>query len=460
MANDYPTGQGISLKKFFRLCATFASDPLVVILNQFEEFFQYQKYRENFIPFIEEFSQCISDRQAPVVFLISMREDFALELNIFKNYLLATPFENYFRLEKLKEQAAKDALSLPVERCGFRYEDELLNALLKDLAERDKVARLGTSPEEWGKEIPAYVEPPYLQIVCTQLWELEEKNPDKKIRMAVYKEKGRAKGFVDNYFHDVMNKFSLPEKKIASLAFNHLVTPRGTKMAYPVKELASLLREEEKDLENVLEKLRKSRILRSQKREGVIWYELYHDIFSDIISDWNEKFKAKQRFRRAAFVSAAVIILFVVLFFFYDIITNYTSHYIRLSAKAGISDTIEVYHGKLGTLDIGNLHRYRAETVYQRHQVEPDKLFGEKQVGDFADLNNELMGHLPLLERISAYWHSGETGKALKLAGDSISGSDIQRTEQAIALITGFGSIKSYKLLKERLDNCANSYIK
>jgi HEAT repeat protein len=460
VADDYPISKDISLKKFFRMCATFASDPLVVILDQFEEFFQYQKYRKNFIPFIEEFSHCISDRQAPVVFLISMREDFALELNIFKDYLLATPFENYFRLEKLKLEAARDVIRLPVERCGFRYEYELLDALLKDLAERDKLAQWGTSPAEWGKEIPAYVEPPYLQIVCTQLWDLEEQNPDKKIRMAVYEGKGRSKGFVDHYFREVMNKFTLPGKKIASLAFNHLVTPRGTKMAYPVKDLAGLLRVDEKDLENVLEKLRISRILRSQKREGVIWYELYHDIFSGIIYDWNEKFKAKQRFKRASFITAAAILFILMLFVIYDIIANTSSYYMRLSAKIGISDTIEVYRGKLGTPDIFNLNRYQAETVYQRNQLEPDKLFEKKQIGEFNELNIELIGHLPIAERISAYWQAGEIHKALDLADRSISENDITRSKNVIDTLASFQSEEVFNRLKNHLKQLKNSNIR
>ena len=458
-AVDYQADRDIPLKKFFRLCAAFASEPLVVILDQFEEFFQYRKYKENYIRFIEEFSQCIKDREAPVVFLLSMREDFALELNAFKNYLPTTLFENYFRLEKLTKEKAKNAIRSPVELRGFHYEDELLDALLNDLAHREKEARLGTSPGQWVKDMPSYVEPPYLQIVCSQLWELERQNPDKKIRMEVYKKRKEAKGFMDYYFHDVMNKFSLPGKKIASKAFNHLVTPRGTKMAYPTKELANLIRVDENDLEKVLEKLRESRVLRSQKREGVLYYELYHDIFSKIIYDWNEKFKTKQRYKHASFISAAAILFILLLFIIYDIISNSNSHYLRLSSRAGVSDTVEVYRGKLGTLDILNLNRYQAETFYQRNQVEPDKLFGEKQVGDFAGLNDELMGHLPLLDRISAYWQGGETGKALKLAGHSISESDITRTDQVIALIPEFASVKSYELLKERLANCGNPYI-
>ncbi|MGD2089186.1 MAG: HEAT repeat domain-containing protein [Candidatus Aminicenantes bacterium] len=448
---DYQINEGASLKELFQLCSTFASEPLVVILDQFEEFFQYRRYQEDFIPFVKEFSQCVMDRVTPTAFIISMREDFALELNVFKDYLPTTLFENYFRLEKLKGEKARDAICKPVEPFGFHYEEKLLDTLLKDLADREKEAHLGTSPSRLMKDIPAYVEPPYLQIVCTRLWEADKHNSKQKIRMESYEKMGRAKGFVDSYFNEVMNQFSHPDKKIASLAFNHLVTPRGTKMAYTVKDLRDRIRIDKKDLEYTLEKLRKSRILRSQKREGVIWYELYHDIFSNIINQWNEKFKTKQRIKRVSFLSAMAILAFIVLFFIYDIITNSTNYYISLSPKTSISDTIEVCRGKLNTPDILNLNKYKAETVYQRSQVEPDKLFNRRPIYEYYNLNVEIIGNLPIIERISSYWDAGEIKKALDLADKSIYRIDATRREYIIQALVSFRSKESYKILKKHM---------
>jgi hypothetical protein len=185
IAGDYPLyreTEDISLKKFFRLAAAFASEPLVVILDQFEEFFQYRRYKENFIKFIAEFSECVNDRERQVVFLVSMREDFALELNVFKKYLPTMLFENYYRLEKLNAAKAGEAIVKPVERFGFQYEEKLLEALLKDLAQREKEAQWGASPAALVQDAPAYVELSYLQIVCSRLWEADRQNPERKIR--------------------------------------------------------------------------------------------------------------------------------------------------------------------------------------------------------------------------------------------------------------------------------------
>ena len=448
---DHTVEGGASLKDFFQLCSTFSSEPLVIILDQFEEFFQYRKYREGYRTFIRELSEAIKDNNTPVVFVISMREDFALELNAFKEYLCTTLFEHYFRLEKLSVKNAKDAICKPVERLGFQYEEKLWRQLLVDLADRETWARRGGSSVQVAKGAPTSMEPPYLQIVCTQLWEVEKENPDNVIRFDIYDKNGRAKGFVDSYFNEVMDRFSHSGKRIASQAFNHLITPHGTKMAYPVKDLAHLLRVAEKALEKVLEKLLTFRILRSQKREGQIWYELYHDIFSDIIYAWNETFKSKERIKRVTFRFAAVVLVFLIIFVANDIISNLNNRYLQISLKTGPSARLEINRGKINTLDILDLKEYKIESVYKRSQLSPDKVFSKKQISNPNKSHLEIIGNLPIVKRISAYLETGEIDKALELADKSITGDDISASKKIISILSGLGSIESYRILKKHM---------
>ena len=427
---DYDYEDDVSLKAFLQICSTFASEPLVVMLDQFEEFFQYQRYQEGFHDFVRELAESVNDRETPVVFVISMREDFALELNEFKEHLPTTLFENYFRLEKLEIDKAKEAIERPVKKVGFQYESGLLDEILRDLAEREKERRFGKTSTPFSKDIPAYVEPPYLQIVCRHLWEAEQRNPERIIRKKAYLESGRAKGFVDSYFEEVMTKFSPAEKSIASRSFNHLITPYGTKMAYPIRELSSLIRVDEKEMEKVLEKLRNARILRSQKREGVLWYELYHDIFSNVIYQWNEYYKDSE------------------------------SHYLRLSPEIELSDMIELYRGRVGKLNISDSTNYETETGYCRNQIEPDKLFFEKQIADYDKLNLELIGMIPLEKRIFTYWEAGEIEKTLVLAELSISKGDMNRSENVIKLLATFRSEKSSNILKKHIVPPEDVYIR
>src|SRR6185436_15700562 len=90
-------------------------------------------------------------------------------------------------------------------------------------------------------EVQNAVEPAYLQIICSQLWSLEQKNPSKCFRFDTYKTHGRAQGLLHSYVENRLNSLSLRDKKLASLALDHLISRRGTKVAYTVEALARML---------------------------------------------------------------------------------------------------------------------------------------------------------------------------------------------------------------------------
>ncbi len=308
---------------------------------------------------------------------------------------------------------------------GFCYEPKLLEELLEDLAAREQSLQPATPVAEYQET----VEPAYLQIVCSQLWNLDRHNPDKTLRFANYQARGRAARVLETYVENVISRFSPLEKKLASRAFDHLVTRRGTKMAYTTEALAQILGMNAEALRGVLDRLYHSFVLRRQSREGVLWYELYHDLFSGPIEHWNRVYKAKQRNRRMFIGGLSLVAILAGLTVAYDGVVNYTNYHLRLNVKRGVSDAIELYRGMAGSWDFLGLQIHIAETGYQRTQVEPDKLFKDKPVGEFDELNVELIQLLPLVERIAAYWQGGYAKKALEnLAINSITVDDMQRS--------------------------------
>ncbi|MDY6993645.1 MAG: hypothetical protein SVR94_13720 [Pseudomonadota bacterium] len=247
---EYHFDPELSLAEFFRLCSLFSSEPLVIILDQFEEFFNRQHFYPSatFNQLIHQLAQAILDAASSTLFVISMREDFALELNVFKPALPTLLFENFYRLEKLSVRNAQQAIVKPLIPFGFAYEDGLLATLIRDLSQREKRDRFGSAAEVI--DAPSVVEPPHLQIVCQQLWQAEQHSPQRLISHAVYASKGQAQGILDNYFRQHIKNFSFQEKKYASKAFNFLVNKHGTKMAYPLGDLAKQLRVDETSRRN------------------------------------------------------------------------------------------------------------------------------------------------------------------------------------------------------------------
>ena len=456
-----------SLNEFFAFCTLFTRHPLVLILDQFEEFFQYQRRRLEFKSFIQQLSAAITDRTIPIAVVISMREDFALELNAFKPALPTLLFENFYRLERLGEEQAIEAIEIPVKRFGFEYEPELLEALLEDLSSRE--ARKLQQPVV---ELLDTVEPAYLQIICQQLWQFEKqefdegKNPDKKLRLATYHAKGDADALLKAYVDGVLNSFSASEKKLASRAFDHLISQRGTKMAFTAGYLAEeLLKVDEKALSQVLETLSQRFILRRQARKNLqsgqdeYWYELYHDLFSGPIERWNSAYKAQQRNNRLLKNIGQGVLAAALIYAGYDTWVNYTHHHLRLSVKRSVSDAVELSQGKFHSADLFKQQRYLAETGYRWGELEPDKLFQNKPVAEYDALTTELIGHLPLVERIQEYLDSGHISLALKLADSAMSEDDLQRAVAIIDKLADFRSSIFSRILAKRF-SIASRYLR
>jgi HEAT repeat protein len=445
-----------SLRELLAFAALFVRPPLVLVLDQFEEFFQYHRYAPSFQPFIDALAEVVNDRSLPVSLVLSMREDFALELNAFKPRLPTVLFENFYRLEPLARDNAIKAIVEPVQRLGFDYEPELLEALLKDLASREERS-LASSP---FAEAPDTVEPAYLQIVCAQLWAADRADPEKRLRWRSYQNQQCAAGILKNYIDSTIASFSAADKRLASEAFDHLITRRGTKLAYTAQDLANTLHVDATALGKVLDKLEGCRILRRQQREQVFWYELYHDLFSKPIENWNYAYKTRQRNRRALILAALLAVSGFLLYAGYDAALNLSQHHLRLNGKRATANSIEVYQGEADSPDLFHLSHYQAEAGYQGWQIEPDKLRVPQAITQYPNLIGELIGNLPLEDRVAAYWEDGQSGAAIQLAQALLNEENLGGAKRVIALLERSGSALSAKTLADSLEKFNKAEIK
>ncbi|MCP4363948.1 MAG: HEAT repeat domain-containing protein [Planctomycetes bacterium] len=525
-----PYHEDVPLKKLLQVCTLFSNRRLILILDQFEELFNYHRFKPELHNFIEnELSPAILDRSSPVSFVFSMREDFALELNAFKDFLPGV-FDNYFRLEKLDREQARLAMEEPLKKVGYSFEGTkdgqggLLDQIIDDLAKREQERQFGGQDGKLLKDL--LVEPPHLQIVCQELWEKHRDEGSKQITWAAYKQARRAQGILETYFLVKINKFSRKEQALASAAFDHLIGQRATKIAHPFERLVELTgadenllkrkmkpvlklmlramrkvreiwklhfhdemtglfsKDEQEDdfdrfmsrliarifrsvkdnityflkkhaefdvdlLKVVLDELQDRAVLRRQKRGEEFWYELYHDIFAESIDAWNRDFKHRRRVKRLVSGTVAALLVGGLIFAGSNFLINHRGRYLQLSSQTGISDRVEMYRGREKGWDLFGLGGFDYETPFLRQELEADKRFYHSVVEDKGNTRANLVGRLPLLERLPRYAKNGLYGKVDELAGNILGSKEEDLISSLPAQLSNVRAAKSSALLSD-----------
>jgi HEAT repeat protein len=410
---DYQADFSLPLVEFLQIHALLGSGTMVILLDQFEEFFYYQRFSQQRDEFIQQLASAIHDSDTPTAFVFSMREDFAMEMEAFKPWF-AGIFNNIYRIEKLELDAARLAIEEPVKAAGFAYQPELIELLLKDLGQRERGERLDLQHIDERDLIMPLVEPPHLQIVCQQLWLKASASTACEITVAHYQTLGGASGILKRYFNDKMKMLNPEQQRLASKAFDLLVSQHGAKMSYPLDELAKLLNQDALALEKTLEELQKSAILRRVLRQGHPWYELYHDIFAKHIVAWNQAYKRQQLKNTLIIRGSAAVLAGVALFLAYDGWENYHSRHFRLG-KETVSERVELYQGQLDSQDSFHQQKFIYESDYQRTDIEADKRFETAAIAELNQTAFMQIGQLPLAQRYTEYAQAGLFANADKV---------------------------------------------
>ena len=230
-----------TLKELVQFTSLFTADPVIVVLDQFENTSDIDGGVSKEQVSLNELADLFGGRVGKYSVLISMREDYAIELSAFRSLIPLSLFENFFRLQNLTTDKAKDAIVEPVRRLGFIYEDDLLKELVVDLTQVEKVQGI-QNPIPSSQRLVA---PSYLQMVCSELWEWHHGrigDTQEIIQVETYKELGGARGLVERYLGRTLGKFTREEEQTASLVFSQLVTSHGAKVAYTIEGLETGIR--------------------------------------------------------------------------------------------------------------------------------------------------------------------------------------------------------------------------
>jgi WD40 repeat protein len=284
--------------------------PVLVVLDQFEEFFLYHdRFGDSAL---DEIGAALRRRNPAVHFLISIREDSLARLDRFKGHVPGL-LDHLLRIDHLDRDAAREAIVLPLERWSRLLaapgeEVEAEPALVEAVLDQVTAGRVSLDEAGAGSGAPALgaaegIVAPYLQLVLERLWDEERRRWDAQeaggtrfLRLQTLEQWGGADRIVRTHLDAALAALAEREQDVAGKVFRHLVTPSGTKIALRISDLAEYAHLPEKRVEPLIEQLTGDvRILRGA---GEGRYEIYHDALAGPILDWSARWQERQRRRR------------------------------------------------------------------------------------------------------------------------------------------------------------------
>ncbi len=300
-----PTGPQ-SLVQIIETAAARAQASLLLIFDQFEEYFLYHGSEKGPLSFSEQFPLAVGREGLPAGFLVATREDALAQLDRFRSRI-PNLFGSYRRISPLGKEAAREAIRRPIEEYNRQLppeeqvsiEPELVSAVVDQVATgKVKLETVGAGMLD-GRGADA-VEAPYLQLVMTRIWQEEVALGSRRLRLSTLTQLGGAQKIVRSHLDATLSSLSAEDQDIAADVFHHLVTPSGTKIAHAVTDLVDYTNRPEDRVTGVLDRLGEgdTRIVRFVQpplgADGPPRYEIFHDVLAPAVLDWRGRYAARR----------------------------------------------------------------------------------------------------------------------------------------------------------------------
>jgi WD40 repeat protein len=279
---------------------------LHLLLDQFEDYMLYHGLEG---PLSEALPALLRRPGLRVNVLLALRDDALAELDEFEGRIPEL-FSNLLRLDRLDREAGRAAILGPLARYGELAGEELA-------AEE---ALVETVLDEASTE--AGVEAPYLQLVLERLWEHEQAEGSRTLRLSTLRAIGGARAVVREHVRGALDALPLAEQEAASRVVRQLVTPSGRKVSHEPSDLAQYADVGDAELRRLLETLGRERIVRgiNGMQGAPIRYEIFHDVLGPPILAWQaehqlrrEQIRARRQHRRLlAIIGASLVALALV----------------------------------------------------------------------------------------------------------------------------------------------------
>jgi WD40 repeat protein len=297
---------------------------LLIMLDQFEEYFLYSAREPEPERFANELARCINRARFPANFLISIREDAYAGLGDLFNGRIANVYGNYLHVDYLDRVAAEKAIREPLEVYNRQsgagepvgIQDDLVEAVLDQV--RAYHADGGPAQVQAGSEDDGRVATPLLQLVMATIWDRERADGSHELRLSTLQGLEGVRKVVDSHLGMALHALGSGERATAVDVFDHLVTPSGGKIAESIPDLAARTGHTERQVEDVLEKLDHERIVRpvpappGQDPRRFRRYEIFHDVLAPAINRTIAAHEERRRARRLRRLAALAVSLLAV----------------------------------------------------------------------------------------------------------------------------------------------------
>ena len=288
---------------------------LLVILDQFEEYFLYHRDEDGPGSFAVEFPPAVDRADLPVSFLVAVREDALASLDRFKGRI-PNLFENYVRIRHLNVSRARAAILEPLRRLNqlapgpepWTADPELVRRVLEGVrVGRVVLAVVGRGEAQAAAEAPdPPIETPYLQVVLTRLWAREVEEGSRRLRLGTLEALGGPQQIVRTHLDEALDRLPPDQQEVAAAVFHHLVTPSGSKIGHGAADLADYSGYSEERVRAVLTALATpdTRIVRPVPAppglDAEPRYEIFHDVLAPAILGWRTQWAARRQAEEAA----------------------------------------------------------------------------------------------------------------------------------------------------------------
>jgi hypothetical protein len=282
-------------------CAT--GRRLMIILDQFEEYFLYCP---QFGEFDEAFAAAANAADTGLSFVISLREEALAGLDRFERRLPAL-FTSLRRVEHLSEPDARKAITEPLlkftnERPEVRSPRDIDPALVDAVIEQIRSGQVsaGEATPMLTARAEGRIEPPYLQLVMSRLWEEAVHDGSPTLQLSALEALGGASKIIETHLDRTMERLPSDELHAAAEIFRFLVAPSGTKIAYSAPDLADYGATALPLVRSLLDKLAHGpdRILRevpaAPERPDERRFEIFHDRLAPVVLAWCRQFAHRQ----------------------------------------------------------------------------------------------------------------------------------------------------------------------